>query len=138
MRCTVASAGNDHRLGAQEAPPAIISLYPGQGFESFVDSVVSGGDLLGPVLKISEKQRNSIDRARCMFVRVASHCMQNLSRTARQAELLSLHGLENLELNRIQGREEEAGDGLQLCHAHRGQRRRPQPHSPVPVLRQPL
>ncbi|CAE7823401.1 glnA3 [Symbiodinium sp. CCMP2592] len=47
VRCTVASAGNDHRLGAQEAPPAIISLYPGQGFESFVDSVVSGGDLLG-------------------------------------------------------------------------------------------
>ncbi|OLP92032.1 Glutamine synthetase [Symbiodinium microadriaticum] len=30
VRCTVASAGNDHRLGAQEAPPAIISLYPGQ------------------------------------------------------------------------------------------------------------
>ena len=29
VRCTVASAGNDHRLGAQEAPPAIISLYPG-------------------------------------------------------------------------------------------------------------
>ena len=147
MRCTVASAGNDHRLGAQEAPPAIISLYPGQGFESFVDSVVSGGDLLGPVLKISEEQRNSqqqllparvIDRASCMFVCVASHCMQHLSRTARQAELLSLHGLEDLELNRIQGREEEAGDGLQLCHAHRGQRRRPQPHSPVPVLRQPL
>ena len=52
VRCTVASAGNDHRLGAQEAPPAIISLYPGQGFESFVDSVVSGGDLLGPGLEI--------------------------------------------------------------------------------------
>ena len=31
VRCSVATAGNDHRLGAQEAPPAIISLYPGQG-----------------------------------------------------------------------------------------------------------
>eukprot|EP00913_Durusdinium_trenchii_P027343 g25652.t1 len=38
VRCTVATAGNDHRLGAQEAPPAIISLYPGQGFEAYVDS----------------------------------------------------------------------------------------------------
>ena len=41
VRCTVASAGNDHRLGAQEAPPAIISLYPGQGFEQFMESIVS-------------------------------------------------------------------------------------------------
>jgi len=47
VRCTVAHAGNDHRLGAQEAPPAIISLYPGQGFEQFVESIVAGGDLLG-------------------------------------------------------------------------------------------
>jgi len=47
VRCTVASAGNDHRLGAQEAPPAIISLYPGQGFEAFVESICAGGDLLG-------------------------------------------------------------------------------------------
>merc|ERR1712187_687001 len=37
MRCTVAHAGNDHRLGAQEAPPAIISLYPGPGFEAYID-----------------------------------------------------------------------------------------------------
>ena len=47
VRCSVATAGNDHRLGAQEAPPAIISLYPGQGFEQYVDSVVLGADLLG-------------------------------------------------------------------------------------------
>ncbi|CAK8996874.1 unnamed protein product [Durusdinium trenchii] len=47
VRCTVAHSGNDHRLGAQEAPPAIISLYPGQGFEQFVESIVKGGDLLG-------------------------------------------------------------------------------------------
>ncbi|CAK9038317.1 unnamed protein product [Durusdinium trenchii] len=47
VRCSVATAGNDHRLGAQEAPPAIISLYPGQGFEKYVDSVINGGDLLG-------------------------------------------------------------------------------------------
>jgi len=47
VRCTVAHAGNDHRLGAQEAPPAIISLYPGQGFEAFVESICAGGDLLG-------------------------------------------------------------------------------------------
>ncbi|CAE7806137.1 glnA3 [Symbiodinium sp. CCMP2456] len=47
VRCSVATAGNDHRLGAQEAPPAIISLYPGQGFEQFVDAIIGGADLLG-------------------------------------------------------------------------------------------
>eukprot|EP00448_Togula_jolla_P005581 CAMPEP_0170598024 /NCGR_PEP_ID=MMETSP0224-20130122/16022_1 /TAXON_ID=285029 /ORGANISM="Togula jolla, Strain CCCM 725" /LENGTH=729 /DNA_ID=CAMNT_0010922539 /DNA_START=93 /DNA_END=2282 /DNA_ORIENTATION=+ len=46
VRCSVATAGNDHRLGAQEAPPAIISLYPGTGFESHVDTIIAGGDLL--------------------------------------------------------------------------------------------
>ena len=29
LRASVASAGNDHRLGADEAPPAIISVYLG-------------------------------------------------------------------------------------------------------------
>jgi len=47
VRCAVAHAGNDHRLGAQEAPPAIISLYPGTGFEAHVDAIVAGGPLLG-------------------------------------------------------------------------------------------
>merc|ERR1712050_172828 len=47
VRCAVAHAGNDHRLGAQEAPPAIISLYPGVGFEAHVDSIIAGGPLLG-------------------------------------------------------------------------------------------
>merc|ERR1719235_154799 len=47
VRISVAHAGNDHRLGAQEAPPAIISLYPGTGFEAHVDSVIAGGPLLG-------------------------------------------------------------------------------------------
>jgi len=46
VRVTVAHAGNDHRLGAQEAPPAIISLYPGTGFEKHVDAIIEGGDLL--------------------------------------------------------------------------------------------
>merc|ERR1719219_1605851 len=45
VRCAVAHAGNDHRLGAQEAPPAIISLYPGTGFEAHVDNVINGGSL---------------------------------------------------------------------------------------------
>jgi len=47
VRCAVAHAGNDHRLGAQEAPPAIMSLYPGTGFEAHVDSIIEGGGLLG-------------------------------------------------------------------------------------------
>jgi len=46
VRVSVAHAGNDHRLGAQEAPPAIISLYPGVKFEAHIDAVINGADLL--------------------------------------------------------------------------------------------
>jgi len=45
VRCSVAQAGNDWRLGAQEAPPAIISLYPGTGMEAHIDNVIKGAEL---------------------------------------------------------------------------------------------
>ena len=44
LRLTVASAGNDHRLGANEAPPAIISMYLGDDLGALVDSVINGTD----------------------------------------------------------------------------------------------
>ncbi len=42
LRASVASAGNDHRLGAQEAPPAILSVYLGDQLGALVDSIVLG------------------------------------------------------------------------------------------------
>ena len=42
LRASVASAGNDHRLGADEAPPAIISVYLGDQLGALVDSIVKG------------------------------------------------------------------------------------------------
>ncbi len=42
LRASVASAGNDHRLGADEAPPAIISVYLGDQLGAIVDSIVMG------------------------------------------------------------------------------------------------
>jgi glutamine synthetase len=42
LRISVASAGNDHRLGADEAPPAIISIYLGEELESILNSIESG------------------------------------------------------------------------------------------------
>ncbi len=44
LRASVASAGNDHRLGANEAPPAIISVYLGDQLGALVDSIVNGGN----------------------------------------------------------------------------------------------
>lgn len=44
LRASVASAGNDHRLGANEAPPAIISVYLGDQLGALVDSIVNGKD----------------------------------------------------------------------------------------------
>lgn len=44
LRACIASAGNDHRLGADEAPPAIISVYLGDQLGALVDSIVDGKD----------------------------------------------------------------------------------------------
>ncbi|MBQ8342177.1 MAG: glutamine synthetase type III, partial [Clostridia bacterium] len=42
LRLSVAYAGNDHRLGANEAPPAIISMFIGDDLQEVVDSIISG------------------------------------------------------------------------------------------------
>ena len=42
LRISVASAGNDHRLGAGEAPPAIISIFLGEELEEIIHSIVDG------------------------------------------------------------------------------------------------
>ncbi len=44
LRVSVASAGNDHRLGANEAPPAIISMFLGDELEAIVESIIKGTD----------------------------------------------------------------------------------------------
>lgn len=40
LRCSVAFAGNDHRLGGHEAPPAIVSVFLGSELEAIVDSII--------------------------------------------------------------------------------------------------
>ncbi len=42
LRISVASAGNDHRLGGNEAPPAIISIYLGEELERILDCIENG------------------------------------------------------------------------------------------------
>ena len=42
LRISVASAGNDHRLGANEAPPAIVSVYIGDELQAVVEELMSG------------------------------------------------------------------------------------------------
>ena len=44
---SVASAGNDHRLGANEAPPAIISIFLGEELENVIEALVEGKDYKG-------------------------------------------------------------------------------------------
>ncbi len=47
LRCGVSTSGNDHRLGAQEAPPAIITLYLGKLLEEHMKNVAAGGEITG-------------------------------------------------------------------------------------------
>lgn len=44
IRLSVASAGNDHRLGANEAPPAIISIFVGEELNAIIESIVNGNN----------------------------------------------------------------------------------------------
>ncbi len=48
LRSTVASAGNDHRLGAHEAPPAIVSIFLGDELTSIVESIINGTNYQEP------------------------------------------------------------------------------------------
>ena len=48
LRCTVAYAGNDHRLGANEAPPAIISIFLGDELNAIIRSIVDGTNYVNP------------------------------------------------------------------------------------------
>ena len=48
LRCTVASAGNDHRLGSHEAPPAIISIFLGDELNAVVESLINGTNYTDP------------------------------------------------------------------------------------------
>lgn len=48
LRCTVASAGNDTRLGANEAPPAIVSIFLGNELNAVVRSIIDGTNYTEP------------------------------------------------------------------------------------------
>ena len=58
LRIKVASAGNDHRLGANEAPPAIISMYLGDDLGELVDSIINDREY---VSKGKQKMRTGVD-----------------------------------------------------------------------------
>jgi glutamine synthetase len=75
LRASVAVAGNDHRLGANEAPPAIMSIFIGDNLQEVVDSLVegrapameaseSGGDLRLGVSALPDLPRDATDRNR--------------------------------------------------------------------------
>ena len=49
LRTSVATPGNDHRLGANEAPPAIISIFVGEELEAVIDAVCTDSPYAGPV-----------------------------------------------------------------------------------------
>ena len=58
LRITVASAGNDHRLGANEAPPAIISMYLGDDLGELVDSIINDREY---VSKGKQKMKTGVE-----------------------------------------------------------------------------
>lgn len=54
LRLSVATAGNDHRLGGHEAPPAIVSIYLGHRLNKVVDAIITGNDNKGRAKKVIE------------------------------------------------------------------------------------
>lgn len=72
LRASIAFAGNDHRLGANEAPPAIMSIYLGDKLTQVVEALISGkkeisvqsGTLQFGVTSLPELPRDDSDRNR--------------------------------------------------------------------------
>ena len=72
LRISIASAGNDHRLGASEAPPAIVSIYLGEELEDILDSIergesyhaVGASELKVGISTLPMIQKDSTDRNR--------------------------------------------------------------------------
>lgn len=72
MRVSIASAGNDHRLGADEAPPAVVSMFLGDDLSAVLDSLKHGSDdykaaagfLETGVVSLPNLRRDSTDRNR--------------------------------------------------------------------------
>lgn len=72
LRASIATAANDHRLGANEAPPAIMSIYLGDRLSQIVEAIVSGKEALGNLAKtiqigvstLPELPRDDSDRNR--------------------------------------------------------------------------
>ena len=48
LRTSVATPGNEHRLGATEAPPAILSIFVGEELEAVIDAIASDSPYAGP------------------------------------------------------------------------------------------
>ena len=44
LRCCVSYPGNDHRLGGNEAPPAIISIFLGDELTAILDAIIQGSE----------------------------------------------------------------------------------------------
>ena len=67
LRVAVASAGNDHRLGANEAPPAIISIYLGDQLNDIIEQLEKGTPLLHQARRHDGigRQRSAEAPARC-------------------------------------------------------------------------
>jgi glutamine synthetase len=72
LRASVASAGNDHRLGANEAPPAIISVFIGEALSQVLDNIEEGAEdsledvqrVLNLLSKVPDLEKDNTDRNR--------------------------------------------------------------------------
>lgn len=58
LRASIATAGNDHRLGANEAPPAIMSIYLGDALTKVIDNLISGK--AGDIKKAGELMKSGV------------------------------------------------------------------------------
>ena len=72
LRASIASSGNDHRLGANEAPPAIVSAFLGDQLNTILNKIKSGEDISNPeramihlgVSRVAQIKKDQTDRNR--------------------------------------------------------------------------
>ena len=116
LRATVAFPGNDHRLGAQEAPPAVLSIFLGDELEAVVQSIIQGHGVPGGRQADAEDRRGRPARHPPGQHRPEPHLSHGLHRQQFEFRMLgssqSISG-PNITLNTRYLRVEQFADELE-------------------------
>ena len=139
LRTSVATPGNDHRLGANEAPPAIISIFVGEELEAVIDAIASDSPYAGPVKMkmdlavdvLPKFSKDTTDRNRTSLSPLPATSWSSDARFCSEPQRLRYHP-EQCQAKELKGSDElKVLGGFYQCRHRPGQARTIRDHRRV-------